>query len=244
MSIEEIKKIILKKAYIKIFLSILIIFILGIYFKTFFTIGVYFNDTFLKKEVISSDNHYRDEDIYGDIHITVKQNNDESVQVLYRLPNNINEEYTVNFKEASNGESEVDSIEDEEGEIIFEGKYIKGSSILLDKNGEPILDGIFRISFPGQNPYENNYKISLLNIVKFATFEKDRIRGKVELLIFAVFILIIWLIDIKFPLFFFKLRNFLEVKDPEPSEFYIMIQRISWFVYPAIALVLLIVAIS
>lgn len=246
MAIERIKQIFSKKKYIIILLSILLLLILAIYFKTFFTTGAYFEDTFLKKEVISFDNHYIGKSVYGDIHITVKgiENKHKSADVIYRLPNSINKQYTVNFKDASNWGLGIENIEDENGKIIFDGEYKKGDRFLFDKSGKPLLEGSIRFRMDGVNPYKNGYKISLLNIVKFASFEKDGIRGDAELLMLAILLLVLVTIDIRFPLFFFTLSHFLDVKDPEPSDFYIMMQRISWVAYPLIAMVLMIASIT
>ncbi|MFA9377156.1 MAG: hypothetical protein ACERKZ_10450 [Lachnotalea sp.] len=119
----------LAKAFIRfVFISILIF-----YFSIFFTKGIRFDDTFLRKIVISSDSNYVGKGEYGDIHIKVKgiKNTASSAQVI----------------------------------------------------------------------------------------------------------------DIKFPLFFFQTRHLLEVSNPEPSDFYMFMQRISWVVYPVIGTVLMIMAI-
>lgn len=246
MFVERIKQIFSKKKYIIILLSILLLLILTIYFKTFFTTGAYFEDTFLKKEVISSDNHYIGKSMYGDIHIIVKgiENKHKSANIIYRLPNNINKQYTVNFKDASNWGLGIENIKDGHGKKIFEGEYKKGDRFLFDKSGKPLLKGSIRFRMDGVNPYKNGYKISLLNIAKFANFEKDRFRGDFELLMLAILLFVLVTIDIKFPLFFFTISHFLDVKDPEPSDFYIMMQRMSWVAYPLIAVVLMITAIT
>lgn len=49
----------------------------------------------------------------------------------------------------------------------------------------------------------------------------------------------VWLIDILFPRFFFLLSHSLSVNHPEPSDFYLMTQRISRVLEPVIAAVLL-----
>jgi hypothetical protein len=65
----------------------------------------------------------------------------------------------------------------------------------------------------------------------------------VRFLMPAIFLIIFTVIDRMFPLFFFKLRHFLDVKDPEPSDLYIAVQRLSWYAYPVITAILLIAAI-
>jgi hypothetical protein len=158
------------------------------------------------------------------------------------LPNNIVKLFTVNFKKDEDFREKV-VIKDNNSDIIFEGRYREGDVFLFDKNGEPVFEGIGRIIVNNQNPYKSDYEIYLINVVKLASGEYEEIRGKVELLIMALFLIAIIAIDIKFPLFFFQLKHFLSVKDPEPSEFYIAMQRATWYVIPAIAVIILLAAI-
>jgi hypothetical protein len=245
MIIERIKQMISKYLFLKIFIGILIAIIFIFYFKTFFTNGVYFNDTFLKKEILPSERHYTGKSKYGSIQIIVKglMNNQSSLDVIYRLPNNINEQYTVNFDNINNLEIGILNIKDKDDKIIFQGGvYSRNLRLLIPKDGQPIIyDG--QILAIGESPYTDEYKTSLNNIVSFATSDNDMIRGEFQYLVPAIFLLLLTLIDFKFPLFFFTLRNFLSVKDPEPSEIYLTMQRASWFIYPIIALILMLAAI-
>lgn len=245
MVVTKIKQMISTNIFLKALLCICIVVIAVFYFKTFYTTGIYFEDTFLKKEVVNSDNHYRGESAFGTIHITVKgqKNKQGNVDVIYRLPNDIYKQYTVNFKDAGNWDLGITSIEDVDGNIIFEGEYRKGSYVLIDKDGKPFIERDLGFRISGENPYDKGYKVFLVNVAELASLSNDTIRGRYEFLILAIFILVFTGIDMKFPLFFFTLQNALSVRDPEPSDLYIAIQRISWYVMPIIALILMIVAI-
>lgn len=227
----------------------IVIAVLSLYFKAFYTTGVYFDDTFLKKRVVSSENHYIGKSIYGRIQIIVKElsNKQNSVEVIYYLPNNINRQYTVSFKNTNEWEQDIENIKDKGGNIIFHGgKFRKDVPFLFDAYGQPFIQGIqdkIPVQIYGENPYNANYNVPLYSVVSFATFAKDTIRGKYSILAVSILIFVLTLIDIKYPLFFFKLRNSLDVKNPEPSDFYITMQRLSWYVSPIIAIVLMIVAI-
>jgi len=76
-----------------------------------------------------------------------------------------------------------------------------------------------------------------------ATKKDVEFRGQIPFLLMALIILLITWVDIKFPLFLFTLRHFMSVEDPEPSEFYLMMQKLSWYVLPIIALGLMVMAI-
>ncbi len=196
---------------------------------------------------MASDSHYRGTSAYGGIHITVKgtKNGQTSAEVVYRLPNNIDRQYTVNFKTAGDRDSGIENIMDEQGTIVFEGQYVKDSMFLLDKDGNPMIpDDFVNIRINGETPFTSEYTVSLKNVADMASFANDTIRGKYEFLIIALVIFVFTAIDIKFPLFFFTMRNFLEVRDPEPSDFYLAMQRASWYISPVIILILMIVAIA
>ena len=136
---ERVKQNILKNKFFKASLWTFLVIILIFYFKAFFTTGVYYDDTFLKKEVVNNENHYVGKSKYGFIDITVKKQNNiqDSADVIYRLPNNINKKYIVSFKDAGDMEQEFKNIKikDENGNIIFEGRYKKDDDFLIDKNG-------------------------------------------------------------------------------------------------------------
>lgn len=179
--------------------------------------GIKFDDTFLKKEVASSDTDYMGKCAYGDIHITVKglKNKCSSAVVIYWLPNHINKQYTVEFKDNSSWNLGIKDIKDKDGNIIFEGEYRKDSNFLYDKKGEPLMDDNIQILMNGECPYNANYNVSLKNVADLAYFSDDTIRGRYEFLIFAALLFIITAIDIKFPLLFFSTRHFLDVRNPD-----------------------------
>lgn len=60
-----------------------------------------------------------------------------------------------------------------------------------------------------------------------STVFKDNItkRGSLKPLLYAIVISIILFIDIKWPLFFFQLNHFLDVKDPRPTDYYLATQN-------------------
>lgn len=234
---------------LKIVLFIILIIITILYFKAFFSKGAYFNDLFLKKEVIDNATYYVGKTKQGDIKITVKEMKDANgdhnkTEVIYNFPNNISRHFIVNFQYEYSWDNNVESITDESGNILFEGIYIKGNRILHGKkeNEKIILEANkdYRYDVVIDN---NTYKLPLIDVAEFATHEKDRIRGDAEIMIIAIILLSFVAFDIKYPLFFFTLSHFLEVKNPEPTDYYIFMQKTSWVVIPIISIVLLFVAI-
>ncbi|HHW30695.1 MAG TPA: hypothetical protein GXX20_03315 [Clostridiaceae bacterium] len=245
MVIENIKRLAKESKIFIIALTLLVITLSWMYFLVFFTKGVVYDEVFLKKEVIGADTHYIGKGRWGQIHITVKgiKGIHDNIEVIYRLPNNIVEKYEVGFEKNNEDFREKVVIKDINNNIIFEGRYREGDIFLFDKNEEPFIEGIGHIIINDQNPYKSDYKIYLKSVVSFASGEGEQIRGDVRLLVISIFLIIITVIDIKYPLFFFRLRHSLSVENPEPSDFYITMQRISWCISPIIILIGLLAAI-
>jgi len=231
----------------KLFILILIfigVLLVGLYLKTFYTEGAYFEGVFLRKETKTSASYYIGSHEECDIRIVVDalRNTGDSVSVRYSLPNNIDENYKVDFITANNWDEGVNRIS-HNGNTLFQGKYIKGDIILKDVNEGPIFEDYTRIVFPDKATFNNEYKISKIDTAKFASYHNDTIRGKYEYFICALVLALVLMIDIKYPKLFFKLKHGLDVSNPEPSDFYIDCQRLAWVVYPIIIVVLFLVAI-
>lgn len=247
MNFEKFKQLQKSKSFMVVLLAILLI-IIFFYYRAFFTIGVYFNDTFLKKEVVANEIHFNGKNKYGNINITVRgkgiENEKSSAEVDFMLPNNIKKQFKVYF---NYGQWDIGAIEikDEKENTLFEGKYRKNGFWLYDNNGESVIEeNIGFFTDTGEEiTYDTDYKLPLKKVAEFSMLENETIRGDFEIMLFAVFLLLITFIDIKSPLLFFTLSHYLHVKDPEPTEFYIAMQRISWVLFPIIGIVMLIVAI-
>ncbi|HWQ30439.1 MAG TPA: hypothetical protein VN549_05555 [Negativicutes bacterium] len=243
MDIERVKEAITKNMLIKVAIAAVAVVALILYFRTFLTKGIFYDGNFLRKEAAASETYYRGRGPYGYIHITVRgiKDKDPSAEVIYKLPNNISSQYTVTFRDRSHWAEGIENIKDEKGSVVFEGEYRRGSLFLIDKNGELVMDMQFRVE--GIDPYDQSYKVPLANIASTASFDDEAIRGRLDLLFPAVLLLAFILIDIRFPLFFFSLKHWWDVKDPEPSDLYVSMQRLSWRITPIIAIVLMIAAV-
>ncbi|WP_432403877.1 hypothetical protein [Wukongibacter sp. M2B1] len=249
MNIERAKETIHnnKRVIVIVLISILMI---GIFFylKAFFTKGAYFEGVFLEKEVIGEETNYIGRTIDGDIQIIVNKLEEEKgkIEAIFKLPNNITRKFNISFED--NAYKKTQTITNELGDVIFEGSYESGSMILFDKNGEILFDETIRMYLNKRNETEDrfpkNYEVSLLTITQFAYGENETIRGKSQFLAIAIILSIITIIDMRYPLLFFQLRHSLSVQDPEPTEIYVLIQRISWVIYPIIIIGCLIAGVS
>jgi hypothetical protein len=245
---EKIRQLRNNKLFI-IVLLVSLLLVIFLYLKAFFTTGVNFNGVFLKKEIVSNETHYTGRSKQGAIHITVIGRGSDTeksmAEVIYNLPNNINQHYTVYFNHKEKYAMENVEIRDENENTVFEGMYQKGDLFLYDVNNGPLIeDIIFHSNTDTEVPYAKNYKVSFINIVRFSTYEKEQIKGHLGMLLVAVVLIAVTAIDIKYPLFFFMLRYSLDVEDPKPSEHYITMQRAAWGINSVIALTFLILALK
>nr|WP_300002401.1 hypothetical protein [Tissierella sp.] len=237
------------KKLIAFFLLILII-LLPIYLKVFFTKGIVYDDVFLVKSETSEGMSFKGKSYWGDIELLVKgdYSKEEEVEVRYKLPNDINKIFTVEFSKTEYSNEYMVNILDQDKTSIFKGAYSYNSELsYLFNEEEDLIFEDFKI-YDGDmqdynSPYNEDYEISPYAIVNLAALGDVEIKGDISLLLMAILILIITAIDIKYPLLFFRWSTFLSVKNAEPSEFYLAMQALSWVLYPIIALGMIIIAI-
>ena len=241
------KQTLITNKYFRVTLLLILLILLFFYFKTFFTSGIYFGEVFLKKEIVVSDIHYRGSDVYGDYHIMVTgiNNKDKSTDVIYRLPSNINRKFKVTFKDVDSEYRDWKNvtIADEKGNLLFEGQYQEETLFLIDKNGKPMMDFAVRAVVNGESPYDEEFEVPLKEVADIASFASETIRGEYPYLFIALILFAVLLIDIKFPLLFFNLEHFLDVRDPEPSDYYLFMQKASHYVLPIVGAGFLVAAI-
>lgn len=120
---------------------------------------------------------------------------------------------------------------------IFRGGYYEGDSfrMLFTPDGE--LDMDFDVTFTNGNhdPWEN-YELSAGAILGLAYDEPDTRQGSWAYYALAVFCTFLLALDVAFPLTLFRLQYRFSVRNPEPTEFYMTMQKISWGVLTAFLL--------
>lgn len=235
---------------IKVGLIILIIILGLIYLRFFFQKGITYDEVFLVRKEVSQGINFEGKSKSGDIKLKVKGDylKEENVVLEYQLPNNINKNYIVEFTFGELNHKYKIQILDDTEDTIFNGFYMDNSDLiyLFDEAGEMILPNTL-FYYSNNKPevlYDEKYQISPSNIINLATQRNLDTRGKYPPFYIAILLLIIITIDIKYPLFFFKLDTFLNVEDAKPSQLFLEAQKMSWIIVPIIILILLIVAIT
>lgn len=175
-----------------------------------------------------------------EIKITATELGEKESTVDYIIPQNRRFTYTV-IKSPVNGsegyKDEIKIVRDDN--IIFDGYYISDNIgfCLFEKSGEPYW-GAYAVSVIINNDdFPADYTPSPTITARLAYNNLSEKRGNLAFLIMFLFILIVYIIDIKYPLLFFKLHHFFAVKDPEPTDFYIDVQRLLWYVFYPILLI-------
>ncbi|WP_312701455.1 hypothetical protein [Sedimentibacter sp.] len=230
-----------KERKLKIILSIVVIIIICLYLKVFFTTGIYYGDAFLKKEIVNEEAYYRGKSEYAEISIKKDLQHINKTEFTFNFFDGVSDKYVVYFNE--NEENNV-LIEDGDGNSLFAGRYKRGHFTLYDEHDEPFYENYSNVIIYGEeNTDTDSHKVPYKRMVETSVLEKDRIRGDIKMMLAAVVLLTGTFIDIKWPLLFFRLSYFLSVENPQPTELYLAMQKISWVVIPGFAIIFLIVAI-
>jgi hypothetical protein len=200
-----------------------------------------FNGERLIQTKLTDSTQYKGNYLFEPILITVQNSNQNTGEIIveYNLPNKLYFRYLVYFENTDDNRNKIRILQD--NNEIFNGFYDNNSLFNLYINDwEPYFDNEI-IVIINNNYYPDNYTPSLSSTAKFATGDGVENRGNIYPIIMFFILLIVYIIDIKLPLFFFTLHNFLSVKDPEPSDFYLFMQKLGWYVINPIILVVLLV---
>ena len=123
-------------------------------------------------------------------------------------------------------------------QLLFEGGYTAEHEMGwcdLEGNWDPFsgLEATFRTS--GEN-YWDSYKTSAGTILAFARGPELTSRGS-WMLYFTMLLSGLLALDAAYPLALFRCQHMCDVKDPEPSDFYLEMQRAGWCIYPILLLI-------
>ena len=122
------------------------------------------------------------------------------------------------------------------GRILFEGGYDPDAPFgsFCDTNGEPDLVGYARGYVTGH--FWDNYELFPTQVVRFANGPSTTCRGDWLIYALGVFLSAITAVCAAFPEHLFYWNHFLSVRDPEPTDFYMACQRVSWVIATAVVL--------
>ena len=128
--------------------------------------------------------------------------------------------------------------------LLFEGGYDPEYGMGwydLDGNWDPFTMSVSYSSTAGDDYWEH-YETDRGTILSFARGPQLVSRGSWELYFAMLLLSALLALDAAFPLVIFHWQHMCDVKDPEPSDFYLGMQRAGWCVYPFLILIGYIIA--
>ena len=132
----------------------------------------------------------------------------------------------------------------ENNKLFFEGTVEKSSYsdsyYLKEKNSGA--------SYGGISMYTNIAPDELTAMQVYRLYLNEQITrgeyGTVEFVWASLIILTICLIDMWFPNLFFEINYSISVKNPEPSDYYLTMQKVGWVLLPIVAMVCLVLSLT
>ena len=195
--------------------------------------GVVFDEHLLRIQTETDHTTYCGK-VYGDeVSVVVRS---AKAQVEYLVEDRVHDVYTVEYP--------LEPIETQFGsvfgirilkndEILFEGGYDPQQEFAswFDQNGEwdPGIYVTYGTSGGGLSAPE---ELTRGNIMYFLNGPEIVHRGSFGLYLLMVLMTLLMMLDVAFPLALFRLKHRLDVRDPEPTEFYLAMQKAGWVLYP------------
>lgn len=231
----------MEKRQIKIAVICFMVLLFCMYLYFFFQKGIVFHGEFLKQDSDVSALHYSGK--LGDETLNISINKDiqanKKVEVTYEIGSYL-EKYNVLY---NNPDIEIYK----DNELIFDGEYIKSDSyvVLFEKDKTPYTDDIIADDIDDIMKTYTNDSVQVDNLVLPTHVAETAIgdnvvnRGNLLMFFVAMIFLLILSLDIIYPLMFFNLNNFLYVRNPEPSEFFLIVQKAIWIFMPFVIIIIL-----
>jgi len=198
--------------------------------------GIVVHGEFLKKQNVETVSEYKGRIRGYDTRVIIERLNELNCKIRY-IWADVDKEYYLELHPSDEWLQDVVIYEGET--TVFSGKYNpdKNETIfkLYQNDGMPYVEGMIRVSVAGEEWVEGLDLYQVAGLYAGA----EQVRGNAAFLVSGLFLLVFWLIDIWFPRFFFLMNHILSVNNPEPSDFYLVTQKISWVLIPVIAVVML-----
>ena len=124
------------------------------------------------------------------------------------------------------------------GRLLFEGGYDPDHDYGwydLDGSWDPFSVSVSRAYSP--DDYWDHYETDAGTIRRFAQGPERVSRGSWGLYFAMLLFSALLALDAAYPLVLFRWQHMCDVKDPEPSDFYLGMQRAGWCVYPFLLLI-------
>ena len=120
------------------------------------------------------------------------------------------------------------------GDVLFEGGYAReNGGFWYDADGRWDQD-VYLSAYLGSDVEIRALELEKQDVMRLADGPELTARGSWLYYFLMLFFSLMVALDAAFPLALFYWRHMCDVRDPEPSDFYLMMQRIGWVVYPVL----------
>ena len=198
--------------------------------------GVVFEEALLRIRTEEDSTVYSGK-VYGDeVSVTVRP---AESQVEYAVENGAHDIYTVKYPMGLIP-TEYGSVYGiqilKNDRILFEGGYDPQQEFMrwFDKNGE--WDPGIHFSYSTSGGQSAPEDLTKWDVMYFLGEPEPVHRGNIGLYFLMVLMTLLLMLDVAYPLVLFRLQHMLDVRDPEPTDFYLGMQRIGWVIYPVLLL--------
>ena len=118
---------------------------------------------------------------------------------------------------------------------IFSGGYDAASGTLYREDGS-WESGLSVSADTGYGSYWDSFALNVFDVLRFALGPDTVRRGSWGIYVCGLFLSGITAVDVAFPRALFYLQHVLSVQDPEPTDLYLAMQKVSWVALTAAAL--------
>ena len=200
--------------------------------------GVQFQDTLLRAEETAEGAVYTGKAWGLPVRIRVTPGDGNVTEVDYQVGEDFHETYLMEYPTeetvaAEDGYSVPGIRIWKNGDLFFEGGRAENQEYgWYDADGQWDPGITVSVTYPGAEPEPEG--LSRGQIFAFAQGPELTARGNVGLYAMMLLLSALVAVDAACPKALFYLRHCCDVRDPEPSDFYLSMQRIGWVVYPVL----------
>ena len=198
--------------------------------------GVVFEETLLRIQTEEDSTVYSGK-VYGDeVSVTVRP---AESQVEYLVEDRVHDVYAVEYPKGLIP-TEYGSVSGirilKNDQILFEGGYDPQQEFMrwFDKNGE--WDPGVYFSYGTSGGKSAPEELTRWDVMRFLEGPEPVHRGSIGLYLLVVLMTLLLMLDVAYPLVLFRLEHCCDVRDPEPSDFYLAMQKVVWVIYPFLLL--------
>lgn len=202
--------------------------------------GVLFEETLLKASASAEQTVYSGK-AHGDpVTVTVTPGSGSKTTVEFVIGDRFHDicsvEYPLESIQTEHGGTVPGIRVLKNGNLLFEGGYDKDAEY-----GWYNQDGTWNLMIAFSTTYRNDpwsgYETTAPSVMRFAQGPELTARGSWALYALMVFLTLLAMLAVAFPMTLFYIEHACDVRNPEPSDFYLMTMMIGWVVYPCLLLI-------